>query len=185
VVANIPKNLSRQDLLLITAAGVAPDIDGLGAVAEIATRNAANPLLWFTEYHHVLHCILFCLLLCLVVFFLAKRKWLTAVLAALAFHVHLLCDVIGAGGPDGYEWPIPYLLPFTKDLQLTWAGQWQLNSWPNIAITIGLMLITFRLAWSRGYSPVILFSPRADAVFIETLRKRFHWPQEMKANAGG
>ncbi len=185
VVANIPKNLSRSDLLLITAAGIAPDADGLGAVVEMATINSSNPLLWFTEYHHAFHCLLFCVVMCLVVFIFSERKWLTLLLAALAFHLHLFSDVIGGGGPDGYQWPIPYLLPFTKDLQLTWSGQWQLNAWPNVALTIGLLLITFRLAWSRGYSPVILVSPKADAVFIETLRKRFDWRQGIKANAGG
>jgi inner membrane protein len=173
VIANIPKGLSRRDMLLITAAGVVPDADGLGAVVEMATINTSNPLLWFTEYHHALHCGTFCIAVCCVTAAWAKRKAITTALAALAFHIHILCDIIGARGPDGYDWPIPYLLPFSRDWKLTWAGQWELNAWPNIAITLLLLLITFRLAWSRGRSVVGLVSPRADAVFVETIRKRF------------
>jgi inner membrane protein len=185
VVANIPKNLSRRDLFLITAAGVIPDIDGLGAVVEIATKDTANPMLWFTEYHHALHCVGFALGILAIIAVVAQRKWLTCCLAGFAFHLHLICDVVGAGGPDGYEWPIPYLLPFSNSWQWSWAGQWQLNAWPNVAITIGLLIITFRLAWSRGYSPLTLISQRADAAFVATLRTRFHYSQRLEAKAGG
>jgi len=38
----------------VTLAGVAPDLDGLGAIPEILTRHWAHPLDWFSEYHHVL-----------------------------------------------------------------------------------------------------------------------------------
>ena len=31
-----------------------PDFDGLGVVAEILTRDRAQPLLWWSGYHHVL-----------------------------------------------------------------------------------------------------------------------------------
>jgi hypothetical protein len=46
--------LTRRDRALVTLAGVVPDIDGLGVVAEILTRDRAQPLLWWSEYHHVL-----------------------------------------------------------------------------------------------------------------------------------
>ena len=48
-------NLSRKDRALVTLACVIPDIDGLGIIPEILTRNSAHPLLWFTLYHHALH----------------------------------------------------------------------------------------------------------------------------------
>ena len=46
--------LARRGRLLVTAAGVVPDIDGLGILAELATKDSSRPLLWWSEYHHVL-----------------------------------------------------------------------------------------------------------------------------------
>lgn len=36
--------LTRKDRFMITAAGVFPDVDGLGIVADLLTKNTANPL---------------------------------------------------------------------------------------------------------------------------------------------
>ena len=52
MVANLAQR--RRDRALITFAGVAPDLDGLGIVPELLTRNTSHPLPWFTEYQHVL-----------------------------------------------------------------------------------------------------------------------------------
>lgn len=173
LVANIPRESCRRDRALVTAAAVAPDLDGLGAVVELATRDRDNPFLWFTEYHHTLHTALFAAALAILALLLARRRWTTSLLVLLGFHVHLLGDVVGARGPDGYSWPIPYLLPFSKALQLEWSGQWGLNAWPNFLITGLALALTFYLAWKRGYSPVGLFSQRADRAFVGTLRRRF------------
>jgi hypothetical protein len=128
--------------------------------------------MWFSEYHHQLHNLAFGLLVTAVAFGLAKQKLKTALLVLLSFHVHLLEDLAGARGPDGYQWPIPYLWPFSHGAGLAWSGQWALNAWPNFAITIGLLLLTFYLAWSRGYSPLEMVSARADRAFVATLRQR-------------
>ena len=112
----------------------------------------------------------------------ARQKVLTGWLVLLSFHLHLLGDIIGARGPDGYQWPIPYLLPFSGWLQLTWGGQWALNGWPNMVITAGLIALAMVLAWRRGYSPLGIFSERADRVFVETLRAR--GPKGVERNAG-
>ncbi|MCU1284514.1 MAG: rane-bound metal-dependent hydrolase [Acidobacteriales bacterium] len=48
-----------------------------------------------------------------------------------------------------------------------------LNAWPNFAITFALLITTFYLAWKRGFSPLEIFSTRADAAFVSTLRQRF------------
>ena len=90
-----------------------------------------------------------------------------------AFHSHILGDVIGARGPDGYQWPIPYLLPFSRTPELVWSGQWALNAWQNFVITAIALSLTFYIAWSRGHSPLEIFSSRADRAFVETLRTRF------------
>ena len=165
--------LDRRERAIVTLAGVAPDLDGLGAIPEILTRNTAHPLSWFSEYHHVLGHNLGFGLVVVAASFLATRRWRTAALAFVTFHLHLLCDVVGARGPDGDQWPIPYLLPFSRAWQWTWRGQWALNGWQNFAITGAALGLTFYLAWSRGYSPLEMISLRADAAFVGVLRRRF------------
>ena len=168
--------LNRRERTLVTLAGVLPDLDGLGLVAEIATRQSAHPLNWWTEYHHLLgHNLGFALLVGAVSFALAKRRSTTALLALASFHLHLLGDLAGARGPDGHQWPIPYLLPFSTVWQLAWSGQWALNAWPNFLITGAALAWTFQLAWQRGYSPMEIFSTRADRAFVVALRNRFPW----------
>jgi hypothetical protein len=36
-----------------------------------------------------------------------------------------------------------------------------------------LLLITFWLAWRRGFSPLEMVSEKMDAAFVGTLRRRF------------
>lgn len=163
---------NRRDRLAITLAGVAPDIDGLGVVPEILTRNTDNPMLWFSEYHHLLHNLSFAVAVTIAAWFFAARRWKTAVLVFVSFHLHLLGDLIGARGPDGEQWPIPYLLPFSGSLQWAWEGQWYLNAWPNFAITLVLLMSAFYLAWRRGFSPLEMVSSPADEAFVRTLRQR-------------
>jgi LexA-binding, inner membrane-associated putative hydrolase len=115
--------LTRRDRVLVTLAGLIPDVDGLGMVAEVFTRKSAHPLLWWSEYHHVLgHNLGAALVVATAVVFLAHRRWACVALAWISFHVHLVGDLMGARGPDGYQWPIPYLLPFSDVWQ--WTVVW-------------------------------------------------------------
>jgi inner membrane protein len=93
-------------------------------------------------------------------------------LALVSFHLHLIEDLAGSRGPDGYQWPIPYLKPFSSALQLTWQGQWGLNAWQNVVITATLLIATFWLAWRHGFSPLEMVSSKADAAFVGVLRRR-------------
>jgi inner membrane protein len=172
VVANCAR-LDRKDRAIVTVACVIPDIDGLGIIPELLTRNSTHPLLWFTLYHHSLHNLAFGLVVAALAFAIARRRWTTGLLALASFHLHLFEDVLGSRGPDGYQWPIPYLAPFSSGLQLMWSGQWGLNAWPNIALTFILLMITFWLAWRRGFSPLEMISAKADAAFVGALRRRF------------
>lgn len=180
MVANASPSLTAKERLIITMAGVVPDLDGLGAIPELLTRNWTHPLPWFSLYHHQLHNLAFGLLVAAVSFILANHRWTTGLLALLSFHLHLLEDVLGARGPDGYPWPIPYLLPFSHAGRLTWAGQWALNAWPNILITFCLLVLTFYLAWSNGHSPLEMVSARADEAFVAALRHRFPRPLNIR-----
>lgn len=172
VLANCAK-LDRKDRAIVTIACVIPDIDGLGILPELLTRNSTHPLLWFTLYHHSLHNLAFALVVAVVAYAISTRKWATGLLALLSFHLHLFEDVLGSRGPDGDQWPIPYLVPFSSAVQLTWSGQWRLNAWPNIVLTFILLMMTFWLAWRRGFSPLEMISVKADAVFVGALRRRF------------
>jgi inner membrane protein len=161
----------RRERALVTAAAVVADVDGFGALPEALTENSAHPLTWYTEYHHALHTAAFAVLVAAAAWAIASRRWKTALFALLAFHLHLLQDVAGSRSFSGYQWPIPYLRPFSN-WQWTWTGQWTLNGWQNLAITACLLLLTLWLAWAQGRSPVELFSPRADAAVVAVLRRR-------------
>ena len=173
-VANTTPSLTKRERALVTWASVVPDIDGLGIIAETLTRNSNHPLNWWSDYHHVLgHNLGFALVVSAVALIFARQKFKTTLLVLLSFHLHLLADLVGARGPDGDQWPIPYLLPFSKQLQLTWPGQWALNAWPNLVITAGLIVIAVVLARRRGFSPLEMVSLKADSVFVGALRARF------------
>jgi len=175
LVANADK-LNRRERAAVTIAGIAPDLDGLGVIPEYLSRHSAHPLDWWSNYHHVLaHNLWFGLAAALVAFGLATKRWTTALLALLAFHLHLLGDLVGARGPEGEQWPIFYFYP-VSDRGWNWSGQWSLNAWPNFVITGAALALAFYLAWKRGYSPLELISSRADRAFITTLRQRFPLP---------
>jgi hypothetical protein len=170
--------LERRDRMLVALAGVAPDLDGLGIVVDFATRGSAHPTEWWGSHHHVLgHNLAAAVLISSIVYAAGRRRMMAALLAALSFHLHLLGDVIGSRGPDGYQWPIPYLMPFSDVWQVTWSGQWALNAWPNFALTAALLCLTFCPAWRRGHSPLEMISTSADEAFVTTLRRRFGTPE--------
>lgn len=175
VAANASSATSRKERALITLAGVAPDVDGLGIIADLLTRNSEHPLDWFSQYHHVLgHNLGFGLLLTAFAVFMAERKLQTAALVFCSFHLHLLCDLVGSRSPDGYQWPMAYLLPFSNALQLSWSGQWELNAWQNFVTTGVALVCVFALAIKRGVSPLEMISESANRSFVDTLRRRFH-----------
>jgi hypothetical protein len=171
--AQTPGIATRRDRALITIAGLAPDLDGLGIVVQWATAHTAHPLEWFSEYHHRLAHNLTAAVVCALVFAaIGTRKWLVGLLVLVAFSLHLVCDVIGAKGPDGHQWPVPLFAPF-HPWEWTWAGQWRLDSWQNLVITGVLVVITIIVACRRGWSPVEIVSPRADSVVVAIFRRWF------------
>jgi len=195
--AGSPTSLTRREKILVVGAAVAPDLDGAGIVPELPTRNSSHPLLWFSEYHHMLHTLAFATACALIAFLVAgplagfafgpviqgrrspTHPWLTALLVFVSFHLHLLCDLVGARGPDGYQWPIPYLRPFSSALQLSWHGQWFLNGWQNFLITAILLATSLWIGWKYASSPLELVSVSANQAFVRTLRRR------LSPNTGG
>jgi len=172
-------SLNRRERTLITIAGVVPDLDGLVIIGDFFSKNSEYPLELWGKYHHVLtHNIGFAILVTLCSLAIAKkRKYMTALLVWISFHLHLFGDLVGARGPEGYQWPIPYLLPFSNTWQLAWKGQWALNAWPNLVITAIAIISTLFLAWKKSYSPIEIISQKADNAFIEILHIRFGKPK--------
>jgi inner membrane protein len=165
--------LDRRERALVTLASVAPDVDGLGIVPEFFTRNSTHPLVWFSLYHHSLHTLNFAVVVAIMASALAQQKWKVGLLAMVSFHLHLLEDLAGSRGPDGYQSPIPYLQPFSTAMSLAWRGQWGLNAGENMLLTAALLPVTLWLAWRRGFSPLEMVSTAADAELVAPVRRRF------------
>ena len=169
--------INRKDRALVTIAGISPDFDGLGIIADILTRHTKHPLHLWGKFHHILgHNIGFILIFTFLVFCTSTRRWVAAVLTFLCMNIHLLCDLSGARGPDGYQWPIPYFLSFSRNYMFTWEGQWALNAWPNFVVTGAAIVFVLYIAWKRGFSPVEIISTHLDETFVKTLRNRFGNP---------
>src|SRR5258707_14314231 len=117
-VANSAPSLGKRERALVTWASVVPDLDGFGIVADWLTQNSSHPLNWWGDYHHTLgHNLGFAFAVAGIAAIFAKQRVKTMLLVLLSFHLHLLADLVGARGPDGDQWPIPYFLPFSKNVQ--------------------------------------------------------------------
>jgi hypothetical protein len=172
VAAKTTDNL--RDRRLVTWAGVAPDLDGLGIFLDIAKGSyASGNLYYYPEYHHWLTHGLPAALACSIVFAIfGRHRWRVFLLSMLTFHLHLLCDLLGSRGPDKNDlWPIFYFGPITQHPMWTWRHQWRLDGWQNFLITLALFVWCLWMAMESGQSFVALFSQRADKVFVETLQK--------------
>lgn len=166
-----PAGLDLRERRVVTLAGLAPDLDGLGVVVDLATARTASPTSWFADYHHVLsHNLLAGVAIAAVAWVVGGRRWRVCGLALLVFHLHLACDAVGSGGPDGSPWTLAYAWPFSAQAW-SWSGQWALNAWPNILISL---VAAGLIAWSgvsRGRTVLEVLSIRADAILVGVLRR--------------
>lgn len=164
--------LDRKDRALVTVAGIAPDIDGIGLLWDLTSYQTGQPLALWIRFHHVLgHNITFGVILAIITFIFATRRVAACIAVFSVFHLHLVCDLLGARGPDEI-WSIPYLLPFSNSWDFVWSKQWPLNSWQNFTITIGSIVFVFYQGWKHGISPLELVSQRANDSFVSAIRAR-------------
>ncbi|MBN8524938.1 MAG: metal-dependent hydrolase [Planctomycetes bacterium] len=161
------QRFDRRARAAIALAGIAPDLDGLGAPVEILSKGA---LPWFTDYHHrILHNGLAAVAVAVLAWAWCRRDWRVGLMAFVAMHLHFLCDLLGSRGPDGHDWPIPYLAPFSG-WELRWSGQWALNAWPNIAVTLAALVAISWLGARRGRTPVEILHPGLDGRICSRLK---------------
>ncbi len=162
-----------RERCILTFSGILPDIDILPATLMGFSGRSQTIIDVYQKYHHVLaHNFTAALILSAAVLLLTRRKYKTALWAFIIFHLHLLFDLLGSAGPDGSIWAINYLYPFSQT-PLEFNGQWALNAWPNIIITLALMAFTIYQAKRKGYSPISMISKKADRIFVETISNRF------------
>lgn len=151
----------RRDRRLVTYAGLAPDLDGLTLLAGVDA---------YGRWHHVLtHGLVAAVGATVLCAALARDRLRVALLAWLAFHLHLLCDFFGSG----VGWGITYWYPFSRVEYLS-PIQWDLNSWQNVMATLLALLMSVWLAIRNGRTfAEAAMSENWDALVVETLQRRF------------
>ena len=168
--------LDLRDRAIVTWVGAAPDLDGLGAITDTASRllGYGDPALYERIHHVLLHGLFGSLLLPAIGLAFARRRLATFLWGIVAVHLHLACDLVGSRGPTTDDiWPVHYLGPFSEAVTLAWSGQWPLNAWPNIVFTLGLIAFVFVRAASVGHSPVSLFNTTAHEAFVTAVQGRW------------
>ncbi|MFC4160085.1 metal-dependent hydrolase [Chitinimonas lacunae] len=167
--------LRGRDLALVTWAGVLPDLDGAGALLDILFQAAGQETQFYAMYHrYLLHGLFGALAIAGILCRYAVSPRRVFWLALLTIHLHFLGDLLGSRGADPAEiWPIFYLEPVSSALRLSWSGQWPLNAWPNIVLTLGLLLWGLWLGIRDGHTPLGVISARADRAVVAALRARF------------
>jgi hypothetical protein len=150
----------RRDRILVTLAGLAPDLDG---VTLLAGHDA------FGYYHHRLgHGILAAAIVGLCLTAWSRQRLKTLAAGLIAFHLHVLCDLVG----DGAHWGIFYWWPLS-DREWFWEGAWSFVSWQNsligLSATLGCLATAF--VWKRTI--VEVFSTGWDGAVVGALWQRF------------
>jgi inner membrane protein len=131
----------RRDRRLVAWAGVLPDLDGLSVLWGVDA---------YGRWHHVLtHGLLAALATTALVALVARDRVRAALLALVAFHLHLALDLVGSGP----GWVIVYLYPLSQGSIGGFPWAWELSSWPNLLFTaalVGVSLVT-AVRWGRSF----------------------------------
>ncbi len=162
---------ARRERAIVTVSGITPDIDGLGIVMDKLTGTSNL----YLQYHHYLgHSIFSAFVISVLATFFAKaQKKAVFMLSFLLVHMHILFDILGSKGPDGYQWPIYYLYPLKPELGLTWSGQWQLSAWQNHVFMLVLALISIYYAVTKKITFFEVFSTKLNDEVFKMYRKYF------------
>jgi len=153
--------LELRDRRLVGWSGVAPDLD---APTVMAGAGA------YSEYHHIVtHGVAAAVAGTLLWTALARQRLKVLMLSLAAFHVHLVCDLLGSGR----DWTIVYFWPVSRKEYLTPYG-WLLASPQNAIVWLAAIAMTIWVAIRCGRTFGETFLPaRAEGVVAEPLRKIF------------
>jgi hypothetical protein len=165
---------NARDCRLVTLAGILPDADGIGLLADgLNQALGRQPTFYYQHYHHyLLHGAFGAVLVSGFLALFARNKWRVALLCLAVFHLHLLCDFIGSRGPRPEDlWPIYYFGPFRQDPTWVWKGQLPLDAWPNRLLAVCLLAAALWMPVRLGYSVAGVFSARLDRAVVAALRK--------------
>ncbi len=145
----------RRDRILVTLAGMAPDIDGLGLLLYAWDGGAA-----YAGWHHLVGHSIFAALL--VSGLCSLAGWRCGLLAFAVFHLHLACDLVGSGR----GWPIAYLWPISGAWIWPPSWGWELASWQNGVIGVFITLACLLTALPLGRTIFEVISLRLDAAAV-------------------
>jgi hypothetical protein len=150
-----------RDRTLVAWSGLMPDVDGLSAVAGLEA---------YGRWHHlVTHGLVAALCTASLAGALGRERAKVFLLSLLAFHIHLLCDLLGSGA----AWGIAYFYPFSRNELFNPHG-WPLASWQNIVVTgvallaCGCVAVRYRRSFLEACLP-----RKVDAGVVDALRRRF------------
>jgi inner membrane protein len=165
---------TRRERVLVTLAGVAPDLDGLGWFYDRLSHGATH---FYLSYHHQLgHNLIAATLCALLVYILsAQQRLIASGCAFAAVHLHILCDLLGSRGADGYQWPIQYLYPFPINSALVWSGQWDINAWQNRFILFVALCGCGYYLCVRRMTFFEIFGLQVEAAVIGLFDKLVNW----------
>lgn len=93
---------NRRERILVAYSGLAADLDGLGWLYDQLTHNASN---YYLALHHKAgHGIFAAIFIAAMVGIFACTQRIKATLCTFAaVHLHILCDLAGSQGADGYQ----------------------------------------------------------------------------------
>lgn len=179
---------SQRDVALVTLGGLVSDLDSAGIVLDLANGALGrSPTDYYAALHHfLLHGAAGGLLVATLLAVPAQEKGKVWLGAFLTFHLHLLCDLVGSRGPMAGEgvWPIYYLGPFTNQSGvMLWHGQWPLNGWQNVSLTLALLGWALYVAWRWDRSIFLPWAPGVHRELVAALRGRFGIPQGESAGS--
>ncbi|WP_221892300.1 metal-dependent hydrolase [Teredinibacter haidensis] len=166
------KDTTKRERIILSVSGLSPDIDGFGLVVDFSTKILGVSTNYWSHFHHNLHSLPFGIFVAVISMFFAKgRRVLIGCGSLLLFHIHLLCDLVGSKGSNGYQWPIPYLSPLHSGVNLSVSWQWELNAWQNILIAFIFSAINYSLIKIKRESPFELVSSRINNVVVSLVKR--------------
>jgi membrane-bound metal-dependent hydrolase YbcI (DUF457 family) len=152
----------RKDRYLVTLAGIAPDIDGIGALIDIE---------YYSRYHHIIaHNLIFGIILALFSMLISANKKLTSLLVFVSFNLHILGDLLGSGA----GWGVSYLWPLNnQSFEFIPPYQWELDSWQNFIATALCIIIIITISLKKKITIVELFNKKVDQKIVTVFNQWF------------